>query len=172
MRDRDAECDREPDVPITDTVEAVDFDPDPKEEPPPPHPVSATSDRAQTSKIGSPIRRRRMQMHPSTAPSVVNGAMGKSAGRLFTLALAEAAIVRIDPPVPVTLAGANAHVTPAGSPEHDSETDCVNPFSALTPTCVVAEPPADTVIACGAREREKSGGGKLIVYVAETTLLA
>ena len=163
MRDRDAECDREPDVPITDTVETVGVEPDAEDDPPPPHPVSATSDRAQTSNMGSPILRRRMQMHPSTAPSAVSGTKGELAGRVLTLAVADAVIVRIDLPVPVTLEGANAHVAPAGSPEHDSETDCANPFNPLMFTCVAAFIPTGTVIACEVRERVKSGAGRLIM---------
>jgi hypothetical protein len=171
VRESDTECDKEPDVPVTVTVETVDVGPDPKDEPPPPHPASTTSDRAHASKIGSPILRRRMQKHPSTVARAVNGAKGESVGRMFIIALADAVRVRVDEPEPVTLAGANSHVTPAGSPEHDRETDCVNPFSPLTLTWVLSELPADTLIACCPREREKSGGGRLMTYVAETTLL-
>jgi hypothetical protein len=163
VRDRDAECDREPDVPITDTVETAGVEPDAEDEPPPPHPVSAIRDKMQASRIGSPILRRRMQMHPIAAASAVSGTKGELAGRVFTLALADAVIVRIDPPVPVTLDGANAHVTPAGSPEHDSETDCTNPFNPLMFTCVAAFIPTGTVIACEVRERVKSGAGRLIM---------
>ena len=129
VRVRDAECDREPDVPITDTVETVGVEPDAEDDPPPPHPVSAIRDKMQTTRIGSPILRRRMQKHPSTVASAVSGTKGELAGRVFTLALADAVIVRSDPPVPATLEGANAHVTPGGSPEHESETDCTNPFN-------------------------------------------
>jgi hypothetical protein len=137
----------------------------------PPHPVSDTRDRAQTSEISSVILRRRMQMNPNGTTAAINETSGEPAGPEFMRALDEAVIVRVDVLVPVTLAGENAQVTFAGSPEHDSETVCVNPFNPLTLTCVQLEPPADTAIVGDTRESEKSGAGRLIVYVAETTLL-
>ena len=170
MRVRDIECDRVPDVPVTVTVEAVDVWPDFEGEPPPPHPVSAPSDRVQASKTSSPILRRRVQMHPKAAANAANGTRGESTGLVFIPALADVVIASVEMLVPVTLAGANAQVVPTGRPEQDSATAPANPFVPLTLTSVVPELPADITIVCDARETVKSGAGRLIVYAAETTL--
>jgi len=130
---RETECDRLPDVPITETVATVGPELDTGVEAPFPHPVSATKERVQASKIGSPIPRRRMRI-PTIAAIASNGTRGDPPGCAFMrAALDEVPIVRVDEPGPVTFAGANVQVEPAGSPEHENET---TPLNALIPLVV------------------------------------
>jgi len=159
-----------PDVPVTVRVKVVDCALDAGDGVPP-HPVSATMERVEAIKIGSKILRCRMQKQPNTAAIAASGTKGELPGREFRLAFAEAAIVSVDMLFAGTLAGANEQVTPAGRPEHESETDCANPFKPLMFTAVRPELPADTTIDGGVSDMAKSGGGRLIAYAAEATLL-
>lgn len=82
----------------------------------------------------------------------------------------DAAIVRVELPDPVRLAGANVQVVAAGSPEQENEIAPLKAFSPFTKMDADPDPPASTVIDWGATVRVKSGI-KLIVYVAEATSL-
>jgi hypothetical protein len=130
---RETECDKLPDVPVTETVATVGLELDTEVEAPFPHPVSAAKESVPASRIGNHIPRRRMRI-PTNAAIASNGTRGDPAGRVFMRAALDVVpMVRVDDPGPVTFAGANAQVEPAGSPEHVSETI---PLNALIPLMV------------------------------------
>jgi hypothetical protein len=72
VRESETECDSEPEVPLTDTVETLHFDPDPDDEPPPPHAVRPIRDKVHASRIGRPILRRRIHKLSKRAGSAVS----------------------------------------------------------------------------------------------------
>lgn len=71
----------------------------------------------------------------------------------------------------VTVAGEKVHEAPAGSPEQAKETGELKLFAGEIEMEVVPLCPAVTESAAGEADTEKSGGGKLIVYIALATTL-
>jgi hypothetical protein len=69
----------------------------------------------------------------------------------------------------VTVAGEKLHDAPEGNPEQANETAELKPFAGVTETVVVALDPGVAVRDDGEAARVKSGGGRLMVYVALRT---
>ena len=69
----------------------------------------------------------------------------------------------------VTVEGEKLHVAPAGKPEQANDTNALNPFEGVTVMVAVPDCPWFTVIDAGDAAKEKSGGGKLMVYAALAT---
>jgi len=63
----------------------------------------------------------------------------------------------------VTVVGLNAHVAPAGNPEHAKLTAELKPFCGEIVSVVVPFPPELTVRDVGEAAKVKLGGGRLIV---------
>ncbi len=87
-----------------------------------------------------------MRMKPNAAANTANGMKRELRGLPFIAVVTDVAIVRIEPPDPVTLAGANVQVVPAGSPEQENETVSLKAFSPFMKIDVDPVPPASTVI--------------------------
>jgi len=66
----------------------------------------------------------------------------------------------------VTVAGEKLHEAPAGRPVQLKPTAELNPFDGVTVTVAVLLRPAVKVVAVGEVTTEKSGAGRLMVYVA------
>jgi hypothetical protein len=72
----------------------------------------------------------------------------------------------------VTVDGEKLHDAPVGNPDEQlNDTDDANPYSGVTANVVVPLCPAVTVNDDGEGAMEKSGLGRLMVYVAEATVL-
>jgi hypothetical protein len=104
-----------------------------------------------------------LRLHPVSKASAIASMKGALALRTLTLEVDDAETVRMEFTGEVTETGEKLQLTPAGKPEQESDTLWANPFSALTATVVDADCPGDTLSNAGASEREKSGGGKLIM---------
>jgi hypothetical protein len=81
-------------------------------------------------------------------------------------------MVRVVAPLLPTVDGENAQDAPAGCPEQENETFWENPFDGVTEIVVVADWPTFTDREVGLAETAKSGGGRLITYMAEASELA
>jgi hypothetical protein len=101
----------------------------------------------------------------------VTGANGNRIVLLLLLAVAGTPIVSVEEPSAVTDVGEKLHVAPEGSPEQVNETDPANPFNAPTMMLALPDPPLETVSEAGFKVREKSGGGVVIMYVADASEL-
>jgi hypothetical protein len=176
-----AVCCRVPEVAVMVIVEVTGWElppppppPEPELELPPPQPLSRPRPIMQTASINSICKRRRFlkPMQNSAAASAV----GKSGRRLLPrlAVVAEVAIVTVveaDAPDGVTVVGEKLQDAPAGSPEQLKETAELKPFCGVIEIDAVPLWPWVTVIDAGDDATEKSGGGKLMVYVALATAL-
>jgi hypothetical protein len=90
-----------------------------------------------------------MRMKPNIAANTANENKRELGGHPFIAVVADEAIVRVELPDPVTLAGANVQVVPAGSPEQANETaplKAFSPFMKMDADPDPPDPPASTVI--------------------------
>jgi hypothetical protein len=172
-----SECVRSPEVAVTETEEVV--------VPPPPlgigllllQPVIQFIVKMHTIVNVSPCRnlrlRRRPAMHRTVAASDAPGQKGFRSGviRAEVAAVAMDSVVMAAADAGVTLAGEKVQLAPPGRPEHAKETAEPNPFSGAIVTVVVPLLPAVTLSKAKDRERLKSPGGRLMVYVAVARVL-
>lgn len=102
-----------------------------------------------------------------THASEVTGILSTESPRLA--AVVSAAIVKTieEGPAEVTEGGEKLQEVPVGNPLQEKDTVCWNPFDGVIESVVEACCPALTVSDVGDNAMLKSGGGKLIVYVAE-----
>ena len=80
--------------------------------------------------------------------------------------------VSVLPPLPVTVPGANAAVTPAGNVLTENPTVPAKPFCAAMVTVYPALEPAATLWAVGVAPNTKSGGGVTISVMFDVWLRA
>lgn len=87
-----------------------------------------------------------MRMKPNIAANMANGKKRELGVLPFIAVVADVAIETVELPDPVTLAGANVQVVPAGSPEQENETAPLKAFSPFMKMDADPGPPASTVI--------------------------
>jgi hypothetical protein len=87
-----------------------------------------------------------MRMKPNVAANTATGKQRNLGPLPFIAVVADAAIVTVELPDPVKLAGANVQVAPIGSPEQENETAPLKTFSPLMEMDADPDPPASTVI--------------------------
>ena len=137
--------------------------------PAPPPPQLLTSPSKDTLTPNSSICTRRRFLNPikqATTASVAAGNIGLPRRPRYDVVaeLVTVSVVFADAtPEGATVAGRNAQVAPAGSPEQLNETIELNPFAGVTVTVVVPLCPAVTVIDVGEVATVKLGGGRLMV---------
>ena len=106
----------------------------------PPHPLSKQNVIAMgaRSKCKTHLLLRRNGIHPKSRANALIEAKDAIGGRRLDAIVAGNETVRVDEPLPLTVAGEKEQDTPAGCPEQEKETVCENPLDGVTETVVVA----------------------------------